>query len=101
RGREERDELRARGAGTAQGDALEQRAVPELPAVALRAAAQGVRRGAAPAARRAPPPHPDRGGAPRQGARAAPLVLDGGPGAREAAGGLPDDPAAHDDPARG
>ena len=34
-------------------------------------------------------------------ARAVPSLLDGGPGARRAAGGLPPDPPAHDDAARG
>ena len=44
---------------------------------------------------------PDRGGASGQGARALPPVLDGGPGARGAAGGLPPHPPAHHDADRG
>ncbi len=59
--------------------------------------APGARARRAPAARRPPPADADRGGAARQGARAASPVLDGGPGARRAAGGLPPDPPAHDD----
>ena len=46
----------------------------------------------APAARRAPPAHPDRGGPARQGAGAVPAVLDGGPDPGREPGGVPADP---------
>ena len=59
---------------------------------AVRPGARGVRPRLAAAARRAPPAHPDRGGAAGQGAGAVRADLDGGPGAGRAAGGLPADP---------
>lgn len=53
-----------------------------------------------PAARRAPPAHPHRGGPPGQVPRALPPVLDRGPHAGRGPGGLPPHPAAHHDTAR-
>ena len=94
-------QVRARRRRAADGIDVEHRAVPGHRGAAVRAAAPGVRAERPPAARRPPPADADRGGAAGPAARAVPPVLDGGPDAGRAPGGLPADPPAHDHADRG
>ena len=87
--------------GLPVGARVEQRAVPRVRAVALRAPAPGVRPRCPPAARRASSADADRGRASRQEPRAASPLLARGSGPGRNAGVVPSDTAAHHDAAGG
>ena len=85
---------------SAPRDRVELREVPRPRAAPLRAAAPRARAGDPAPPRRPSPADADRGGAARQGARALPPLLDGGPRSGGAPGGLPLDPPPYDDAPR-
>ena len=98
RRRQGRPSVRAgRARRAAAREHLEHRALSPVRAGAVRAAPARVRLRDPAAPRRPSPAAPDRGRAAREEPRAVSPVLDGRPRPGRAPGGIPHDPAAHDD----